>query len=41
MIISEIGWNFLGDINLAKKMIDAAVRAGADILNSSFGIQKT
>jgi len=28
MIISEIGWNFLGDINLAKKMIDAAVRAG-------------
>ena len=28
MIISEIGWNFLGDINLAKKMIDAAIRAG-------------
>ena len=24
MIIAEIGWNFLGDMSLAKKMIDYA-----------------
>ena len=30
MIISEIGWNFLGDIDLAKKMIDAAKNAGCN-----------
>ena len=29
-IIAEIGWNFLGDINLAKKMILSAKRSGAD-----------
>jgi len=29
-IIAEIGWNFLGDMDLARKMIDAAKRAGAD-----------
>ena len=28
MIIAEIGWNFLGDIGLAKKMIDEAKLAG-------------
>ena len=28
--IAEIGWNFLGDINLAKEMITAAKDAGAD-----------
>ena len=28
MIIAEIGWNFLGDLALAKKMIDAAAKAG-------------
>ncbi len=28
MIIAEIGWNFLGDIDLAKKMIDQASEAG-------------
>ena len=29
-IIAEIGWNHMGDINLAKKMIDAAKDCGAD-----------
>ncbi len=30
LIVAEIGWNFLGKINLAKKMILAAKRNGAD-----------
>ena len=29
-IIAEIGWNHMGSIDLAKKMIDAAVNAGVD-----------
>ena len=29
-IIAEIGWNHMGDMNLAKKMIAAASEAGAD-----------
>ena len=29
-VIAEIGWNHMGDMNLAKKMIDAAVDSGAD-----------
>lgn len=29
-IIAEIGWNFLGDMNLAKQMIDSAKDNGAD-----------
>lgn len=29
-IIAEIGWNFLGDMDLADKMIAAAAQAGAD-----------
>ena len=28
-IIAEIGWNHMGDMELAKKMIDSAIRAGA------------
>ena len=28
MIIAEIGWNFLGDISLAKKMIKSAFEQG-------------
>ena len=28
MIIAEIGWNFLGDLDLAKKMIDQVSDAG-------------
>ena len=30
LLIAEIGWNHFGDIELAKKMIDAAKLAGAD-----------
>lgn len=29
-IIAEIGWNFLGDLNLAKRMIQEAKKSGAD-----------
>ena len=29
-IIAEVGWNHLGDINVAKEMIDAAADSGAD-----------
>ena len=29
-IIAEIGWNHMGDMDLAKKMIDASKYAGAD-----------
>ena len=28
MIIAEIGWNFLGNLDLAKKMVDEAKNAG-------------
>ena len=30
LIIAEIGWNFLGDLNLAKKMILSAKNCGVD-----------
>ena len=30
-IIAEIGWNFMGDMELAEQMIKAAKAAGADI----------
>ena len=30
-IIAEIGWNHLGDMKIAKKMIDVASKSGADI----------
>ena len=29
-LIAEIGWNHMGDMNLAKKMVDAAMESGAD-----------
>ena len=29
-IVAEIGWNFLGKIDLAKKMIISAKKSGAD-----------
>jgi N,N'-diacetyllegionaminate synthase len=29
-IIAEVGWNHMGDVGLAKQMIDAAAKAGAD-----------
>lgn len=31
-LIAEIGWNFLGNLNLAKKMIDEAKKSGADLV---------
>ncbi len=30
ILVAEIGWNFLGNINLAKKMIASAKKSGAD-----------
>ena len=30
-IIAEIGWNHMGDMDLAKKMIESASENGADI----------
>ena len=30
-IIAEIGWNHMGDMSLASKMIEAASKSGADI----------
>ena len=30
LLVAEIGWNFLGNIKLAKKMILSAKKAGAD-----------
>tara|TARA_B100001093_G_C26855023_1_gene1026998 strand:+ start:4479 stop:5273 length:795 start_codon:yes stop_codon:yes gene_type:complete len=32
MIIAEIGWNFLGDLKLAKKMILAAKKSGSSLI---------
>ena len=29
-IIAEIGWNHMGDMNIAQKMIEAAAQNGAD-----------
>ena len=29
-LIAEIGWNHLGDLNLAERMISEAARCGAD-----------
>ena len=31
-LIAEIGWNFLGNLNLAKKMINEAKKSGADFV---------
>ena len=31
-LIAEIGWNFLGNLKLARKMIDAAKNSGADFV---------
>ena len=30
LLVAEIGWNFLGNLKLAKKMIFAAKNSGAD-----------
>ncbi|MDA1306395.1 MAG: N-acetylneuraminate synthase family protein [Acidobacteria bacterium] len=31
-VIAEIGWNHMGDMDLARRMIDAAAGAGADVV---------
>ena len=31
-IVSEIGWNHMGDMNLAKEMISASKENGADFV---------
>jgi len=31
-IIAEIGWNFMGDMLLAEKMIASAKKSGADMV---------
>jgi len=35
-IIAEIGWNFMGDMALAREMIKAAKKAGADIVKFQY-----
>jgi N,N'-diacetyllegionaminate synthase len=35
-VIAEIGWNFMGDMNLAKKMIEKAQQSGADIVKFQY-----
>ena len=35
-IIAEIGWNFMGDMKLAKDMINAAKKVGADIVKFQY-----
>ena len=32
ILVAEIGWNFIGNISLAKKMIGAAKKCGADFV---------
>ena len=39
-IIAEIGWNFMGDMNLAEEMVQAAQNAGADIIKFQYWDQK-
>ena len=34
--IAEIGWNFLGDLDLAKKMVEAAATAGANVIKFQY-----
>ncbi len=35
-VIAEIGWNFMGDMDLAKKMIISAKKSGADIVKFQY-----
>ena len=39
-LIAEIGWNFLGNINLAKEMISAAKDLERILLNFKHGQQR-
>ncbi len=41
MIIAEIGWNFLGDINLAKTMIASAKESGCEYIKFQLWDPKT
>ena len=41
MIIAEIGWNFLGDLKLAKKMIDQVSDAGCKFVKFQLWDPKT
>jgi len=35
-VIAEIGWNFMGDMGLAEEMINAAKKAGADVVKFQY-----
>ena len=37
-LVAEIGWNFLGKIDLAKKMIKSAKKMEQMLLNFKYGI---
>ncbi len=39
-LIAEIGWNHMGDLDLAKRMIEAAAKNGADIVKFQTWSQK-
>ena len=39
-IVAEIGINHNGDLAVAKRMIDAAVHAGADAVSRSVGVSR-
>ena len=39
-LIAEIGWNHMGDMALAEKMIKLAKKSGADYLSSKLGLKK-
>ena len=40
-LIAEIGWNHMGDMNLAKKMVDAQWKVAQILLNFRHGQLKT
>ena len=40
-IIAEIGWNHMGDLKLAKKMIMSAKKNGADLIKTQIFDPKT
>ena len=35
-VIAELGWNFMGDMDLARSMIGSAAAAGADIVKFQY-----
>ena len=40
ILVAEIGWNFIGKISLAKKMILSAKKSGADYVKFQFWYPK-